>query len=145
MAIKKIREIPAKRSFKKKQNKRKTSQRGYVLRDIQYAIESRISLFEFVGDCYNYDNLKPIADSEFRYKLRQCVDPILEKIDPKERYLHDKYRNIIKYIETDSYNVVTRKLEDRTHVYCELNFDLIDNLENLICHKIHEAKVRGRL
>lgn len=89
--------------------------------------------------------MKLIVDWELGCRLSRYIDSILEKIDPKEYYSHTKYGDIIKYAEAGCYKVATRRLEDRTHVYCEIDFDRIDNLEKIICRKIHEAKVRGRL
>ena len=112
---------------------KRQSYRDMIRADIAEAVENHIDKFEFDGD-YNYKYLAGYAREEARmYYARYIFRPVasevrkaLEKIFPEEHYYC-----IPDYWEWERkhpfFKVKSLKGEDRTHVYCEIDYSVTEN------------------
>ena len=111
------------------------SQRELIRRDVREAYENHISQFEFEDDRYKYDTLINNARDALKQWFHREVYFLADK-KAKER-LKDKisgyfWTPMAYEYDTKAYSLSKRKLDDRVHVYCTLNFDLLDHLEQTI-------------
>lgn len=127
MAIKAINNIPDKVHT--------ISQRDIIRSDVQEAIDGNISQFEFIDDRYKYDTLIGNARDAIKYWYkRKIYYPASRKA--KERLKSKISGNFwipmnFEY-EKKVFSLSKRKLDDRVHVYCTLNLDMIKNMEQII-------------
>ena len=136
MSIKAVEAVPETLSEKQ------MSYRQKIRGDIREAIRNRIPAFEFEGD-YNFKYLAQYAREEWRNEFR-CIyyrnasktvcDEVAEKTGKKYVFPAPDYwsldREIIKFR--------ARNAEDRVHVYAEINFDLLDHVEERIRKATYE-------
>lgn len=112
------------------------TQRDLIRKDLEEALKSRISQFELINDAYKYNTLAGnVKDTLERWFQRQIYYPA--RMNAKEK-LKDRItepfwpKDWFEY-KQKAFSITKRKLEDRTHVYVTLNFDVIDNIEQIIC------------
>lgn len=112
MPIQAIDEIPM------NQSERRESYRRMIRDDIEYAFQSGITKFEFVGN-YNFKYLASYAREEAQNWLRPKMKLEISA-EFKRRGIPPVYLHVWK-AETDRMiRIHVKKCEDRIHVYCEL-------------------------
>ncbi len=112
------------------------TQRDLIRRDLEEALKNRISQFELVNDNYKYNTLAGNAkDALERWFQRQVYYPARKsaKDKLKDRITEPFWPKDWFEYKQKAFSITKRKLEDRTHVYVTLNFDVIDNIEQIIC------------
>ena len=126
MAIKAIKSIPDKMQC--------VSQRDIIRNDIKEAIDNNIPQFEFVDDRYNYTTLMSNAKETMKFWLkREIYYPA--SIKAKERLKSNGMSFCTpSFLDYDKklFALISKKLEDRIHIYCSLNLDMINNMEQII-------------
>lgn len=130
MSIKPLDEIPLNTADKRQ------SYRAMIRKDIQTAIDQRISKFEFEGE-YNWKYLAQYAREEADGIWRNTWWDIMRKA---------KDENGIKgYIGNPSYNkkydyirISSVKMEDRMHVYCQIDYEAPE----MICRPLIEKAIQ---
>lgn len=111
--IKPINEIPMNEADKRR------SYREMIRSDIQEAIDRGIERFEFDGD-YNYKFLAQYAREEADMIWRSTWRDIMKKA--KEEHGFEGYLYGPNYKLKGNYiKIRSRKMPDRTHVYCEID------------------------
>ena len=111
------------------------SQRELIRRDVREAYKNHISQFEFEDDAYKYNTLITNARQAIKqWFQREVYFPASRKAKErlKERITEPFWTPIAFEYDSKAYSLSKRKLEDRVHVYCTLNFDLLNNLEQTI-------------
>ena len=119
--------------------KRKSYSAG-MRADIQQAIDSRITKFEFVGD-YNYKYLAQCAREQarkvflpyFNQARSDVAEAIKQKLGLDTCFISYQHELELcgKFIRISSV-----KGPDRRHVYAEINFDVLDNLEEMLLERV---------
>ena len=113
-----------------------------VTKDIQYAIEHEIYRFEFDGD-YNYTYLAGYA--------KECFRPIFnEYLDNKADELVEKYgvrrdaigRSRYRKYESEFFKTKRIQLEDRVHVYAEINMNVLLRIYDEMNYDAQESIIR---
>lgn len=127
MAIKAVEIIPDKTHI--------VSQRDIIRNDVQEAVNSNISQFEFIDDRYKYNTLVGNARDAIRNWFNR------EVYYPSDKKAKERLKSKISgtfwtpmgfEYEKKVFSLSKRKLNDRIHVYCTLNLDMIKNMEQII-------------
>lgn len=131
MSIKKINAIPT--------PAQRLSQRSLIVADVREAVQNGISQFEFDGDMYNYKTLAGNARDAVKKWFRQevygpALNNVYEQLGSRE---YTTSKGCYEY-SWEAYSISQRKMEDRVHVYCTLDLDIINNMEKLILEDIKE-------
>lgn len=121
-------------------SQRRDSYRARMRADIQQAIDSRTAKFEFVGD-YNYKYLAPDAREQARKVLRpyfnqarsDAAEAIKQRLGLDTCFISYQYES--DYCE-QFIRISSVKGPDRRHVYAEINFDVLDNLEEMLLERV---------
>ncbi len=127
MAIKAIENIPEAEPV--------LSQRDIIRSDIQEAVSKGISQFEFIDDRYKYDTL--ITNAREAIKMwfhREIYYPAYNKARERlKAKISEPFWGPSSYdYDKKVFFLSKRKLDDRVHVYCTLNLDIINNIEQVI-------------
>ena len=126
--IKQVEEIPLSGAAKKR------SYREQIRNDIQEAIDNHIEKFEFLGD-YNWKYLAGYAREEADGLWRDAYFSIMREARKKyglQTSIYPAYQYKHEYIR-----IFSTKMDDRIHVYCQIDFDAPER----ICGKIIEELI----
>jgi hypothetical protein len=129
MAIIPIKDIPQTRSLA-------PTQRDFIRADIREAIKLGVSKFEFDGEYYKYKTLKNNAKEAFKALfINEIYNPGVAKAEkrlkkelPAETITLPTYD---KYIDKAA-KFSTVKSQDRVHVYCALDLNLINGIDGYL-------------
>lgn len=129
MAIIPIKDIPTNKSLN-------PSQRDLIRQDIRYAIKLGVPKFEFDDDRYKYSTLtgsakeafKSLFTNEIYHNAAIKAEKRLSKEFPGKKVAMPGSSNYFSRAATFS----SRKMEDRIHVYCSLNLNLINGLDGYL-------------
>ncbi len=129
MAIIPINDIPTNKTLN-------PSQRDLIRQDIRDAIKLGVPKFEFDDERYKYNTLSGSAKEAFKSLFTSEIyhDAALKA----ERRLKKEFPEKAVEIPESSYYCSraaafsSRKLDDRTHVYCSLNLNLINGLDGYL-------------
>ncbi len=129
MAIIPIKDIPQTRTLA-------PTQRDFIRADIREAIKLGVSKFEFDGEFYKYKTLKNNAKEAFKSLfINEIYNPGVEKSEkrlkkelPGETITLPTYDKYIDKAATFS----AVKSQDRIHVYCALNLNLINGIDGYL-------------
>ena len=129
MAIIPIKDIPQTRSLA-------PTQRDFIRADIREAIKLGVSKFEFDGEYYKYKTLKNNAKEAFKALfINEIYNPGVAKAEkrlkkelPTETITLPTYD---KYIDKAA-KFSTVKSQDRVHVYCALDLNLINGIDGYL-------------
>lgn len=121
-------------------SQRKDSYRARMRADIQQAIDSRTAKFEFVGD-YNYKYLAQYAREQarkvflpyFNQARKDAAETIKQKLGLDTCFISSQYE--LDYCE-QFIRISSVKGPERRHVYAEINFDILDNLEEMLLERV---------
>lgn len=128
------------------------SQRDVIRYYMQNAIENKIAEFELVDDSFNYDTLAQNASatiSKWLYvdiyqpmsnRAKKRLITKLEKDNPdfsddRQYFIDICYRafnataGFWRNIRKRAFSIMRKRGDDRVHVYCTLNHDFINHLE----------------
>lgn len=135
MSIKPLDEIPMNTADKRR------SYREMIRQDIQTAIDQRITKFEFEGD-YNWKYLAQYAREEADGIWRSTWYDIMRKA--KEEHGIKGYMGNPSYHQKRDYiRISSVKMEDRMHVYCQIDYDAPERIcRPLIDKAIEEQKAK---
>ena len=136
--IKPINEIPQGVADKRK------SYREMIRTDIQTAIDQRIEKFEFDGD-YNWKYLAQYAREEADMIWRRKWTEIMRAAKAEHGFRYagiPNYRDKSKYIK-----ITTCKMQDRIHVYCQIDYDAPERICKAEIDKLlaEKAELRYRI
>ena len=129
MAIIPIKDIPGSTSAT-------PTQRDLIRADIREAIRLGVTKFEFDDEQYKYSTLVGNAKEAFKSLfVKEIYDPAVEKAQKrlKKEYPGDEL-NIPAYNTYIHKAAVfsARKFEDRIHVYCALDLNLINGMDGYL-------------
>ena len=121
-------------------SQKRESYRARIRNDIRQAIDGRTAKFEFVGD-YNYEYLARYAREEASNILRpyfnqarsDVAEAIKQKLGLDTCFISYQYES--DYCE-QFIRISSVKGPDRRHVYAEINFDVLDNLEEMLLERV---------
>lgn len=129
MAIIPIKDIPSNKTLN-------PSQRDLIRQDIRYAIKLGVPKFEFDDERYKYNTLAGSAKEAFKSLF---TNEIYHNAAIKaEKRLSKEFPEKSVAIPGSSYYYgkaavfSSRKMEDRTHVFCSLNLNLINGLDGYL-------------
>lgn len=111
------------------------SQRDIIRSDIKEAINNGISQFEFIDDRYKYDTLITNAKETLgMWFQREIYYPASRKAKEKLKgKISEPFWTPMPFeYYKKAFSLSKRKLDDRVHVYCTLNLDMINNIEQVI-------------
>ncbi len=129
MAIIPIKDIPQTRTTA-------PTQRDFIRADIREAIKLGVPKFEFDGKYYKYKTLKTNAKEAFKTLfINEIYNPGVAKAEkrlkkelPDETVTLPTYENYIDKAAKFS----ALKAQDRIHVYCSLNLNLINGIDGYL-------------
>ena len=112
------------------------SQRDLIRADIREAIRLGVTKFEFDDERYKYNTLKGNAKEAFKSMFIKGI--YRSASDKAKKRLEKEFPGVA--VEMPTYEgyiskaaaFTARKLEDRTHVYCALDLNLINGLEGYL-------------
>lgn len=125
---------------------KRESYRDMIRKDITDALDNNISKFEFEGD-YNYKYLVNYAREEAsRIYQRRFFRPVeievrkvVREMFPNETYICNpgwwKWEK-----DNRMFRIKSLKGEDRTHVYCEIDYSAVENLYDKMLAATIEAE-----
>ena len=125
---------------------KRESYREMIRKDINEALDNHITKFEFEGD-YNYKYLSGYARDEAArifnsrwFRPTECkVVEALRQMYPNEKYFSTpswwKWNKNCKV-----FRIKALKGEDRTHVYCEIDYSAVENLYDKMLTATIEAE-----
>lgn len=122
------------------------SQRELVRSDVREAYKNHISQFEFEDDRYKYDTLITNARQALKQWFSREIYMLADKKAKtrlKEKIIEPFWTPMAYDYDSKAYSLSKRKLDDRVHVYCTLNFDLLDNLEQIIYDDTYEKYAKN--
>ncbi len=129
MAIIPIKDIPTNKSAT-------PSQRDLIRQDIRYAIKLGVPKFEFDDERYKYNTLARSAKEAFKSLF---TDELYHNAAIKaERRLRKEFPDKTVAVPASSsyFNRAavfsSRKMDDRIHVYCSLDLNLINGLDGYL-------------
>ena len=129
MAIIPIKDIPGLTSAS-------PTQRDLVREDIREAIKLGVTKFEFDDERYKYSTLVSNAKEAFKQLfINEIYNPSVAKAEKRlrkefsgEEINMPSYNNYIHKVALFS----ARKLQDRVHVYCSLDLNLINGMDGYL-------------
>ncbi len=129
MAIIPIKDIPTNKSLN-------PSQRDLIRQDIRYAIKLGVPKFEFDDDRYKYSTLARSAKEAFKSLFTNEIyhNAAIKAEKRLGRELHGKDVTIPGASDycSRAAEFTSRKMDDRIHVYCSLNLNLINGLDGYL-------------
>lgn len=129
MAIIPIKDIPQTRTST-------PTQRDFIRADIREAIKLGVPKFEFDGKYYKYKTLKSNAKEAFKSLfINEIYNPGVAKAEKRlKKELPDETVTLPaydKYIDKAA-TFSALKSQDRIHVYCSLNLNLINGIDGYL-------------
>ena len=108
-------------------NGKKVIWKDQIIADINYAIDHKLTEFEFDGD-YNYVHLAEYSKQVFRHYIWwKIIDKIYED-EPYKNFEPGQFTRFkFKFFDTCSEHQA-----DRIHVYAKINYSVLDKIKHLI-------------
>ncbi len=129
MAIIPIKDIPTNKTLN-------PSQRDLIRQDIRYAIKLGVPKFEFDDERYKYSSLARSAKEAFKSLFTNEIYRNAA-IKAEKRLNREFPEKTVAIPGSSDYfaraaEFSSRKMEDRIHVYCSLNLNLINGLDGYL-------------
>ena len=114
----------------------------YVIEEVEQAIKNKVEHFELINDNYKYNTLAKTAKSAidrwfmqkiYRPARRSIVEQVIDKIPNYNSFIESSFE-----YEKKAIIVSQKRLDDRMHVYCKINLDMINNIEQILFEGMHE-------
>ncbi len=115
------------------------AQKALIRKDVKDALRQNVECFEFDGRSYNYDTLpknayltiRSLFEGDFIRPAERAAKRKLksENIEYSGLISHQKYFN-------QCFEIWTKYIDERTHVYCRINFERLDNLASILYEDI---------
>ena len=121
---------------------RPVSQRSLIRDTVSSAYKTRIKQFELEDERYNYRTLYGSArDAMLSWFQKNIFMPAFVAAQKKLRETAiigggNRYTPTVFEHYSKAITLSVRKLDDRDHIYCTLNFDYLDNIEQELYDEI---------